>query len=61
MFAAMRFLPPYWASLYGTEHEISDTLLLPPLRPGVKFTDGVQIDSAKPVTHSTDSQPREAA
>ncbi len=35
--------------------------LLPLVREGVKFADGVQVDSAKPVTHSTDNQPREAA
>jgi hypothetical protein len=29
MFAAIPFLPPYWASLYGPEHEISDTLEVP--------------------------------
>jgi hypothetical protein len=27
MFAAILFLPPYRASLYGSEHEISDTLV----------------------------------
>src|SRR5271157_3532965 len=35
--------------------------LLPLVRAGVKFADGVQIDSAKHVTQSTDNQPREAA
>jgi len=27
----------------------------------VKFADGVQVDPTKPVTQSTDNQPREAA
>jgi hypothetical protein len=35
--------------------------LLPLVRPGVKFADGVQVDPAKLVTQSTDNQPREAA
>jgi putative transposase len=35
--------------------------LLPLLRAGVKFADGVQVDPAKHVTQSTDNQPREAA
>jgi len=35
--------------------------LLPLVRAGVKFRDGVRLDSAKPVTQSTENQPREAA
>ncbi len=35
--------------------------LLPLVRAGVKFVDGVRLDPAKPVTQSTDNQPREAA
>ena len=35
--------------------------LLPLVRAGVKFADGVQVDPTKPVTQSTDNQPREAA
>jgi putative transposase len=35
--------------------------LLPLVRAGVKFADGVRFDRAKPVTQSTDNQPREAA
>src|SRR5271167_2945124 len=37
------------------------TSLLPLVRMNVKFVDGFQLDPAKPVTHSTDNQPREAA
>jgi transposase-like protein len=43
-----------WRHLDGAQ-------LLPLVRAGVKFADGVQIDSAKHVTQSTDNQPREAA
>ena len=43
-----------WRHLDGAE-------LLPLVRAGVKFADGVQVDPAKPVTQSTDNQPREAA
>jgi nicotinamidase-related amidase len=42
-----------WRHLDGAQ-------LLPLVRAGVKFADGVQVDSTKPVTHSTDNQPREA-
>ncbi len=35
--------------------------LLPLVRAGVKFADGVRVDPAKHVTHSTNNQPREAA
>jgi len=35
--------------------------LLPLVRAGVKFADGVRFDRAKPATQSTDNQPREAA
>ncbi len=35
--------------------------LLPLVRAGVKFADGVRVDPAQHVTHSTDNQPREAA
>jgi transposase-like protein len=35
--------------------------LLPLVRAGVKFADGVQVVPTKPVTQSTDNQPREAA
>jgi putative transposase len=35
--------------------------LLPLVRAGMKFADGVRFDRAKPVTQSTDNQPREAA
>jgi putative transposase len=35
--------------------------LLPLVRAGVKFVDGVQKDRANPITQSTDNQPREAA
>ncbi len=43
-----------WRHLDGAQ-------LLPLVRAGAKFTDGVRIDPASPVTRSTDSQPREAA
>jgi len=43
-----------WRHLDGAQ-------LLPLVRVGVKFADGVQVDPAKPVTQSTDNQPREAA
>src|SRR5271167_1260821 len=43
-----------WRHLDGAQ-------LLPLVRAGVKFADGVQVDRAKPVTQSTDNQPREAA
>ncbi len=35
--------------------------LLPLVRTGVKFADGVQLDRTKQITQSTDNQPREAA
>jgi putative transposase len=43
-----------WRHLDGAQ-------LLPLVRAGVKFADGVHVDRAKPVTQSTDNQPREAA
>jgi putative transposase len=43
-----------WRHLDGAE-------LLPLVRAGVKFADGVQVDPAKHFTQSTDNQPREAA
>jgi putative transposase len=43
-----------WRHLDGAQ-------LLPLVRAGVKFADGVQVDPAKPVTQTTDNQPREAA
>jgi hypothetical protein len=43
-----------WRRLDGAQ-------LLPLVRAGVKFADGVQLDPAKRVTQSTDNQPREAA
>jgi hypothetical protein len=43
-----------WRHLDGAQ-------LLPLVRAGVKFADGVQVDPSKPVTQSTDNQPREAA
>src|SRR5271165_4499350 len=43
-----------WRRLDGTS-------LLPLVHKNVKFVDGIQLDPAKPVTHSTDNQPREAA
>ena len=43
-----------WRHLDGAQ-------LLPPVRAGVKFADGVQVDPTKPVTQSTHNQPREAA
>ena len=43
-----------WRHLDGAQ-------LLPLVRAGVKFADGVQVDPTKPVTQSTDNQPREAA
>jgi putative transposase len=43
-----------WRHLEGAE-------LLPLVRAGVKFADGVQVDPAKHLTQSTDNQPREAA
>jgi putative transposase len=43
-----------WRHLDGAQ-------LLPLVRAGVKFADGVEVDSAKHVTQSTDNQPREAA
>ena len=43
-----------WRRLDGAQ-------LLPLVRAGVKFADGVRPDPAQPVTQSTDSQPREAA
>jgi hypothetical protein len=35
--------------------------LLPLVRQGVKFDDGLQVDPAKQVTQLTDNQPKEAA
>src|SRR6202045_1581482 len=43
-----------WRHLDGAQ-------LLPLVRQGAKFADGVQLDPAKQVTRSTDNQPREAA
>ena len=43
-----------WRHLDGAQ-------LLPLVRAGVKFADGVQVDPAKHLTQSTDNQPREAA
>jgi transposase-like protein len=43
-----------WRHLDGAQ-------LLPLVREGVKFADGVQVDPAKHVTQLTDNQPREAA
>jgi putative transposase len=43
-----------WRHLDGAQ-------LLPLVRAGVKFSDGVQVDLAKPLTESTHNQPREAA
>src|ERR1700675_1065691 len=43
-----------WRHLDGAQ-------LLPLVRAGVKFADGVQVDPTKPITQSTDNQPREAA
>ena len=43
-----------WRRLDGAQ-------LLPLVRAGAKFADGVQVDAEKQVTQSTDNQPREAA
>jgi putative transposase len=43
-----------WRHLDGAQ-------LLPLVRAGVKFAEGVQVDPVKQVTRSTDNQPREAA
>ncbi len=43
-----------WRRLDGAQ-------LLPLVRAGVKFADGVQVDPANHLTQSTHSQPREAA
>ncbi|MGD0291862.1 MAG: hypothetical protein ABSC63_19795 [Candidatus Binataceae bacterium] len=43
-----------WRHLDGAQ-------LLPLVRAGVKFADGVQVAPAIPITQSTDNQPREAA
>ena len=43
-----------WRHLDGAQ-------LLPLVRAGVKFAEGVQVDPVKHVTRSTDNQPREAA
>jgi putative transposase len=43
-----------WRRLDGAQ-------LLPLVRAGVKFANGIQVDSGKDVTQSTDHQPREAA
>jgi hypothetical protein len=43
-----------WRHLDGAQ-------LLPLVRAGVKFADGVEVASAKQDTQSTDNQPREAA
>src|SRR5208283_6216008 len=43
-----------WRHLDGAQ-------LLPLVRAGIRFVDGVQVDSAKHVTQSTDNQHREAA
>jgi putative transposase len=43
-----------WRHLDGAQ-------LLPLVRAGIKFADGFQVDPVKPVTQSTDNQPREAA
>jgi len=44
----------HWRRLDGAH-------LLPTVGAGMKFTDGIRIDSANQVTRSTDCQPREAA
>jgi putative transposase len=43
-----------WRRLDGAQ-------LLPLVRAGVRFVDGVQVDAEKQVTQSTVNQPREAA
>jgi hypothetical protein len=43
-----------WRHLDGAQ-------LLPVVRVGVGFVDGVEVDSAKNASQSTDNQPREAA
>ena len=43
-----------WRHLDGAQ-------LLPLVRAGVKFAEGVQVDPVKHVTRSTDNQPSEAA
>jgi putative transposase len=43
-----------WRRLDGAQ-------LLPVVRAGVRFVDGVQVDAEKHVTQSTVNQPREAA
>ena len=43
-----------WRHLDGAQ-------LLPLVRAGVKFAEGVQVDPVKHVIRSTDNQPREAA
>jgi hypothetical protein len=43
-----------WRRLGGAQ-------LLPLVRAGAKFVDGVRVDPAKLVTQSTDNQPRKAA
>jgi putative transposase len=43
-----------WRHLDGAQ-------LLPLVRAGVKFADGVQVDPVKQVTRPTDNQPSEAA
>jgi hypothetical protein len=43
-----------WRHLDGAQ-------LLPVVRAGARFVDGVQLDPVKQVAQSTDNQPREAA
>src|ERR1700736_4668218 len=53
-FKLLEMVQHRWRRLDGAQ-------LLPLVRAGVKFADGVQVDPAKHLTQSTDNQPREAA
>jgi len=53
-FKLLDMVQPRWRCLDGAH-------LLPLVRTGVKFADGVQLDRARPITQSIDNQPSEAA
>jgi len=51
--------PLLWG--WSENNDEKEAQLLPLVRAGVKFADGLRVDPAKPVIQSTDNQPREAA
>jgi len=54
VFKLLEMVQLRWRHLDGAQ-------LLPVVRAGVSFVDGVQVDPVKHVDQSTDNQPREAA